>query len=145
MWELDHEEGWALKQWCFWSVVLKKSLESPMDSKEIKSVSPKENQPWIFIGRTDAEAEALVLWLSDMKNWYHWKRYECWERLRAKGEGGNRGWDGWMALPTQWTWVWANSGRQWKTGKPGMLRSMGWQRVEYNLVTEQQRLFGDFN
>ena len=64
MWELDHNEGWALKNWCFWSVVLEKTLESPLDSKEIKSVNPKGNQPWIFIGRTDAEAEASTLWPS---------------------------------------------------------------------------------
>ena len=70
MWELDHEEGWALKKWCFWTVVLVKTLESPLDSKEIQPVSPKGNQPWIFIGRTDAESEASVLWLSDMKKWF---------------------------------------------------------------------------
>ena len=68
MWELDHEEGWALKKWYFWAVVLEKTLESALDSKEIQPVSPKGNQPWIFIGRTDAEAS--VLWLSDMKNWF---------------------------------------------------------------------------
>ena len=63
MWELDHKEGWALKNWCFWTVVLKKTLESPVDSKEIQpSVNPEGNQPWIFIGRTDAEAEDLILW-----------------------------------------------------------------------------------
>ena len=69
MWELDHKEGWALKNWCFRSVVLEKTLESPLDSKEIKPVHPKENQPWIFIGRTDAEAEAPILWPPDAKNW----------------------------------------------------------------------------
>ena len=61
MWELDHKESWSLKNWCFWTVVLDKTLESPMDSKEVKPVNPKENQPWIFIGRTDAEAEAPIL------------------------------------------------------------------------------------
>ena len=68
MWELDHKEGWALKNWCFWTVVLEKTLESPLDSKEIKPVIPKENQPWIFIGRTDAEADALILWPTDVKS-----------------------------------------------------------------------------
>ena len=68
MWELDHKEGWALKNWCFWTVVLEKTLERPLDSKEIKLVNPKGNQPWIFIGRTDAEAETPVLWLPDMKS-----------------------------------------------------------------------------
>ena len=68
MWELDHKEGWALKTWCFRTVVLGKILGSPLDSKEIKLVNPKENQPWIFIGRTDAEAEAPILWPPEMKS-----------------------------------------------------------------------------
>ena len=67
LWELDHKEGWVLKNWCFW-IVLEKTLESPLDSKEIKQVHPKGNQSWIFIGRTDAEAEALTLWLPDVKS-----------------------------------------------------------------------------
>ena len=66
--KLDHKEGWGLKNWCFWIVVLRKTLESHLDSKEVKSVDPKENQPWIFIGRTDAEAEAPVLWPRDVKS-----------------------------------------------------------------------------
>ena len=69
MWELDHKEGWALKSWCFWSVVLEKTLESPLDSKAIKAVNPKGNQSWILIGRTDAEAETPILWLPDRKSW----------------------------------------------------------------------------
>ena len=67
--ELNHKEGWASKNWCFWTVVLEKTLESPLDCKEIKSVNPKGNQPWIFIGRTDAKAEAPILWPPDVKNW----------------------------------------------------------------------------
>ena len=69
MWELDHKEGWALKNWCFWTVVLEKTLHSPLDSKEIKLVNHKGNEPWIFIGRTDAEAEAPILWPPDVKSW----------------------------------------------------------------------------
>ena len=69
MLELDHKEGWMLKNWCFWTVVLKKTLESSLDCKEIKPVNPKRNQPWIFIGRTDVEAEALILWPPNAKNW----------------------------------------------------------------------------
>ena len=69
MWELDHKEGWALKNWCFWIVVLEKTLESPSDCKEIQSVHPKGNQSWIFIGRTDAEAETPIVWLLDKKSW----------------------------------------------------------------------------
>ena len=68
MWELDHKEGWVPKNWCFWAVVLEKTLESPLDYKEIKPVNPKGNQPWIFIGRTDDEAEASILWPPDVKS-----------------------------------------------------------------------------
>ena len=68
MWEFDYKESWALKNWCFWTVVLEKSLESPLDCKDIQSVHPKGNQSWIFIGRTDAEAETLILWPPDEKN-----------------------------------------------------------------------------
>ena len=73
MWKLNYEESWALKNWGFWTVVLEKALESPLDSKEIQTVHPKENQSWIFIGRTDAEAETPILWLPDAKNWLIWK------------------------------------------------------------------------
>ena len=69
MWELDYKESWAPKNWCLWTVVLEKTLESPLDYKEIKPINPKENQSWIFIGRTDAVAETPILWLSDVKNW----------------------------------------------------------------------------
>ena len=99
IWELDHEEGWTPKNWCFWTVVLEKTLESPVDSKEIRPVSPKGNQLWMFFERTDAEAKAPIVWQPDKK------RPWCWERLQAGGEGGERGWDGWMASLTQWTWV----------------------------------------
>ena len=110
MWKLDYKEGWVLKNWCFQTMVLKKTLESPLDSKEIKPVHPKGNQSWIFIGRTDAEAEAPIVWLLfEKKPW-------CWEKLRAGGERGNRGWDGWMASSIQWTCVWANSWRWWRMG-----------------------------
>ena len=69
MWELDHKEGWMLKNWCFWTVVLEKTLESPLDCKEIQPVHPRGNQSWIFIGRTDAETETPILWLPDAKSW----------------------------------------------------------------------------
>ena len=95
MWELDHKEDWVPKNWCFWTVVLEKTLESALDYKKIKPVNPKRNQSWIFIGRTDAEAQTPVLWPPDVKS-IHWKRPWCWERLRTGGEGGDRGWDGWV-------------------------------------------------
>ena len=110
MWKLDQKEGWEPKNWCFQTVLLEKTLESPLDSKEIKPVHPKENQPWIFNGRTVAEAEAPILCPPEKNSWL-WKIPWCWEKLRARGEGDNTEWDGWMASLTQWTWVWANSGR----------------------------------
>ena len=90
--EVYHKEGWSLKNWHFQTMMLEKTLESPLDSKEIKLVNPKINQHWIFTGRTDAEAEAPILWLPEELT--HWRRPWCWERLKAKGEGGRRGWDG---------------------------------------------------
>ena len=108
MWELNHKEGWMLKNRCFWIVVLENTLESPLDSREIKPVNSKGNQSWIFIGRTGWSSSTLTTWCEEPT---HWKRPWCWERLRARGEGGDREWDGWVASLTQWTWVWANSGR----------------------------------
>ena len=122
MWELDYEESWAPKNWCFSTVVLK-TLESPLDCKEIQPVHPKGDQSWMFIGRIDVEAETPILWPPDAKSWLIW----CWERLRAGGEGDDRGWDGWMASPTQWTWVWVNSGTWWWTRRPGVLWFIGSQ------------------
>ena len=135
MWELDYKESWALKNWCFWAVVLEKTLESPLDCKEIKPVNPKGNQSWIFIGRTDTEAETLTLatWCKELTPW---KRPWCWERLKAGGEGDDKGWDGWMASPTQWTWVWVSSRNWWWTGKPGVLQSVGSQRVRHDWATQ---------
>ena len=89
MWELDHKEGWALKNWCFQTVMLKKTLESPLDSKEIKTVNPKENQPWVFIGRNDAEAEAEapILWPPDAKNWLIGKDPDAEQDWRQEEKG----------------------------------------------------------
>ena len=94
---------WASKNWCFWTVVLENTLESPLDCREIQPVNPKENQTWIFIGRTGAEAEASILWSLDAKNWLIGKDPDAgkdwgWE------EKGMTGWDGWIASRTQWTW-----------------------------------------
>ena len=135
MWELDHKEGWAVKNWCFWTLVLEKTLESPLDCKEVKPVNPKGIQSWIFIGMTDAELKTLILWPRYARKCLL-KRPWCWERLKTGGVGNNRGWDGWMASLTRWTWVWANSRRWWWTGKPSMLQSMGSQRVWHYLAIE---------
>ena len=87
----DYKEGWVPKNWCFWTVVLEKPLENPLDCKKIQPVHPKRNQSWIFTGRTDAEAETPILWPPDANSWLTGKRPWCWERLKAGVEGDNRG------------------------------------------------------
>ena len=96
--ELDYKESWAVKNWCFWTVVLEKTLKSPLDCKEIKPVNTKGNQSWILIGSTDAEAEAPIHFIPRADSL---ERPWCWERLRSGKEVGNRRWDGWMASPTR--------------------------------------------
>ena len=133
MWELDHKEGWIPKNWCFWAVVLVKTLESPMDCKEIQPVHPKGNQSWICIGRTDAEAEALILWPPDAKNWLIGKTLML-ERIEGRRRRGQQdemvGWHHWLNGR-----VWASSGSWWWTEKPGMLQSMESQRAGHGWVT----------
>ena len=133
MWELGYKESWSQKNWCFWTVVLEKTLERSFDCKEIQPVHPKGDQS--FIGRTDVEAETRILatWCEELT---HWKRPWCCERLRAGGEGDDRGWDGWMASLTQWTWVWVNCGNWWWTRRPGVLPFMGSKRVRHDWATE---------
>ena len=128
-----------MKNWCFWTVVLEKTLESPLDCKEIQPIHPKD-QSWVFIGRTDVKAETPILLPHDVKSWLIWKRPWCWEGFGAGGEGDDRGWDGWMALPTPGTWVWMNSGSWWRMGRPGVLWFMGSQRVRHDWATELNRL-----
>ena len=136
MWELDYTESWVPKNWCFWTVVLEITLECPLDCKEIKPVNPKGNQSWIFIGRTDAKSwssNTLATWCEELTSW---KRPWCWERLKARREGDDRGWDDRMASPTRWIWVWASSVSWRWIGRSGMLQSMGSQRVGHNWLTE---------
>ena len=125
-----------LKNWCFWTVVLEKTVESPLGCKEIQPVHSEGDQPWDLFGRNDAKAEAPVLWPPHVKSWPIGKRLWCWEGLGAGGEGDDRGWDGSMASRTRWTWVWVNSRRWWWTGRPGVLRFTGSQRVGHDWVTE---------
>ena len=120
-------ESWAIKKVERQRIDASELSESPLDCKEIKPVQPKGNQSWAFIGRTDVEAETpntLATWCEELT---HLKRSWCWERLKAGREGDDRVWDGWMASPTQWTWIWINSGSWWWTGRPGVLQSMGSQ------------------
>ena len=87
VWELDHKESWALKNWCFWAMVLKKTLENPLDSKEIKPVNTKRNQSWLFFGRSDAETEVPILWPPDAKNWLIWKDPDAGKDWRQEEKG----------------------------------------------------------
>jgi len=125
MWELDHKESWVQKNLCFWIVVLEKTLESPLDCKEIQPVHPKGNQSRIFIGRTDAEAEAPILWPFDEKSWFIRKDPDTGENWRREEKGTTE--DEMDAWPHRlnghefeqapWRWL--------RTGKPSMLQSMG--------------------
>ena len=129
-----NKEGWALKNWCFWTVALEKTLKNPLDCK-IKLVNLKGNQPCIFTKRTDTEAEATI-WPHNVKSWLIRKDPDAGKDWRQeKGMTDDR----WMAAPTQWTWVWASSRGWWWTGKPGVLQSMGLQRVGHDWATEQQQ------
>ena len=140
MWELDCEESRVPMNWCFWTVVLEKTLESPLDFKEIQPVHPKGDQSWVFIGRTDVEAETPILWPPDAKGW-----------LISKDRDAGKDW-GWeekgMTEDEMVGWhhrldgdVWASSGSWWWTGKPGMLQSLGLQRVRHNWATELNQLY----
>ena len=135
---LSPKESWALKNWCFWTVVLEKTLQSPLDCKEIKPVNPKKKKKSVLnIHWKD--------WLLKLKLQYFghlmWRMDSLEKTLMlGKTEGrrrrGDRGWDGWMASLTQWTWVWVNSGSWWWTGRPGVRQSMRLQRVRHNWATK---------
>ena len=140
MWKLDHKKGWAPKNWCFWTVVLEKTLEKPLDCKEIKQVSPKGNQPWIFIGRTDVEAETTVLWLPDRKSQLIRKDPDT-VKIEGSRRRGDRGWGRWLdcntdsmdvSLSKLWQMVKEREG--WR-----VLQYMGWQKVRHKWTTEQQQ------
>ena len=134
--ELDHKEGWGLKNWCFWTMVLEKTLQSPLDCKQIQLVHPKGDKSWVFIGRADAEAETPILWPPNAKSWLIGKDFDVgtdWG-LEKKGttEDEMAGWHHWLDGYR----VWVNSGSWWWTGRPGVLRFMGSQRVGHDWVTE---------
>jgi len=128
MWELHNKESWAPKDWCFWTVVLEKALGSTLDCKGIYQLILKEINP-------EYSLEGLMLKLMLQYFSHLMQRTDslemiwCWQRLKAEGEGSDRGWGGWMASLTQWIWIWASSGGWWWTGKPGVLQSMGLQIV----------------
>ena len=136
MWDLDHKVSEVSENWCFWGVVLDKAFGNALNCKEIKPVYPKGNKPWIFTGKTDAEAEAPIFWPLDVKCWLiktypdygkDWRQEEKWKKRTR-------------CLDSITVWMDMNLselGRWWWAGKPGMLQSMGSQRVRHNWVTEQ--------
>ena len=133
IWKLDYKESWVSKKWCFWTVVLEKTLKSPLDCKEIQPVNPKRNQSQIFIGRTDAEAEAPILWPSDGKNRLIWKDPDA-GKDKVGGEGDNRVWlDG---ITNSMDMSLSGSRSWWWTGRPGVLQSMRSQRDGYDWAIE---------
>ena len=133
-------ESWTVKKalpknWCFWTVVLEKTLESPLDCKEIQPVHPKGDQSWLFIGRTDVEAETPIFWPPDVKSWLIGKdsdaRRDWGQEVKGMTEDEMARWH-----QTRWTWVWVNSGGWWWTGRPGMLWFIVLQRVGHDWATE---------
>ena len=136
MWELDCEENWAPKNWCFWTVMLEKTLESPLDCKEIQPFHPKGNQSWVFIGWTDVEAKTPIFWPLDEKCWLIWKDPDVEKDWRQEEKG--------MTEDEMVGWHYrlrghefgSNSGSWWWTGRPGVLQSMGSQRVGHDWATE---------
>ena len=135
IWMWEYKESWVPKNWCFLTAVLE-TLESPLDCKEIQPIHPKGDQSWVFIGRTDAEAETPILWPPDVKNWLIGKDPDTGKDWGQEEKGMTRGWDGLMASLTRWTWVWVSCRSWWWTRKPGMLQSMGSQRVRHVWATE---------
>ena len=137
IWELDCKESWVLKNWCFWTVVFEKTLESPSECKEFKPVNPKGDQSWIFIGRMDIEAETPILWLPDTKNLLTRKDPDTGKDWRQEEKETSQ--DKIIGWHHRQAWVWANSRNWWWTGKSGMLQSMGLQRIWHDWATELDR------
>ena len=133
MWELDYKESWALKNWCFWTVVLEKTLESPLDCKKIQPVHPKGDQSWVFIGRTDVEAETPILWLPDVKSWLIWKDPDAWKDWGQKEKGTTEDeMVGWHHRLNGHGFVWTpgvGDGREaWRAAVHGVAKSRRWLR-----------------
>ena len=138
MWELDNKKGWAPKNWCLWTMVeaLDKNSWVSLGQQDQTSLYQRKStlnihwKGWCW----SWSSNNLATWCKEPT---HWKRPWCWKRLKAGRKGEDRGWDGWMESLTQWTWVWANSGRWWRTGKPSVLQFMGSQRVGHDWATKQ--------
>ena len=138
MWELDHKEGWVPKNWYFQIVVLEKTPERPFDCKKMKPVNRKGNQPWILIGRTDAEAEAPILWPHNTKSQLTGKDSDTGKDWGFPwGKGGDRGWDGWMASPTQWDMILSKLWEIVKDRDAWYAAVLGVAKIRHNLANEQ--------
>ena len=136
MWALDHKEGWALKNWCFELWCWRRLLRVPWTARRSNQSILKEINPEYSLWGNWCWSWSSNPLATRYKELTHWKRPWCWERLKAEVERGGRGWDGWVASPTQWARVWASSRSWWWTGKPGVLQSMGSQRVGHDWETE---------
>ena len=137
MWELDYKESWAPKNWCFWTVVFGKTLESPLDFKKIQPVHPKRDQSWVLVGRTDVEAETPILWPPDAKSWLIGKDPDAGKDWGQEEKGTTEdGMVGWHHRLYGHGFVWVDSGSWWWTGRPGVLRFMGLQRIRHDWATE---------
>ena len=129
----EHRRIYAFELWCWWRLLRVPWTSRRSNQSILKEISPEYSLEGLML---KLKLQYLATWCKELT---HWRRPWCWERLKAGGEGDDREWDGWMASPTQWTWVWASSGRWWRTGKAGMMQSMGSQRVEHDWVTKQQQ------
>ena len=141
-WTIKKVECWkidAFELWCWRRLLRVPWTARRFNQSILKEISPEYSSEGLMLKLKLWPADADVKFFTWCEEVIHWKRPRCWKRLKTGGEGDNRGWDGWMASLTQWTWVWANSGRWWRTGKPGVLQSMGSQ-VGQNLASEQQFL-----
>ena len=141
MWELDCEESWAPKNWCFLTVLLEKTLESPLDCNAIQPDHPKGNQFWMFIGsifsfmlKLKLQYFGHLMWRTDS-----FEKILTLGKIEGRGEGDGKGWDGWMASPTQWGWIWVNSRSWWWTWRPGVLQYIGSQTIGQDWVSESPR------
>ena len=135
-WTIKKAEHWridAFELWCWRRLLSVPWTARRWNQSILKEVNPEYSLEGL---KLHWSTNTSATWCKELT---HWKRLWCWERLRTGGEGDDRGWDGWMASPTQWTWIWANSGRWWRTRKPGMLQSMGSQRVRHDWLTKQQQ------
>ena len=130
----EHQRIDAFELWCWRRLLRVPWIARRSNQSILKEINPEYSSEGLMLN-----SNSLDTWCEETTNWKRLVKDWCWERLKTGGKGDDRGWNGWMASLTQWIWVWVNSGRWWRTGKSGMLQTMGWQRFGPNLVTEQQQ------